>query len=437
MYVKNVSLRKIRGFKSLRLDFTPRDDLYAGLTVITGSNGSGKTTLLRAIAASLLGPNVATALQGSFKYWVSAGETRGTIQTEIVPSRGADRFEPPRVPFQPFPVSLQVSGKAGEDPRVSDGGAKIHSSMKHDPRYAGPWGTSQLGWFCAGYGAFRRLSRGERSATEAAPIPARSRPFNSLFFTGTTLNECEAWLKDLDYRSRYSPESGIGAKELLQSTMRFLNDGLLPGGLQISRVDPDGAWLARADGTELPLAEMSDGERTSLALVMDILRHMETAYGGRGLFGILNGRTVVTQPGVVLIDELDAHLHPEWQLEIGPWLKKAFPKIQFIVTTHSPMICQAADKDSLYHLQPSDEPEGVRIEGKDYQETVSSRPNDIYTGPAFKLRQLRPSDEEERRQEFAQLSAKKASVPLTPAEIARFNDLAAAIADNRLDDDDA
>ena len=47
--------------------------------------------------------------------------------------------------------------------------------------------------------------------------------------------------------------------------------------------------------------------------------------------------------GVILIDEIDAHLHPAWQKRIGFWLKAHFPNIQFIVTTHSPFICQAAD----------------------------------------------------------------------------------------------
>ena len=218
--------------------------------------------------------------------------------------------------------------------------------------------------------------------------------------------------------------------------MQFLNDGLLPDGLRISRVDPDGAWLARDDGKELPLSEMSDGERTSLALVMDILRHMETAYGVRSLRHP-RWPDRRSSAGGCIDRRVGGTFTRNGNLRIGPWLKKAFPKVQFIVTTHSPMICQAADEDSLYHLQPSDEPEGLRIEGRDYREIVSSRPNDIYTSPAFKLRQLRPTDEEDRRQEFAQLSAKKASVPLTTAEKARFHDLAATIADNHLDDADA
>ena len=52
----------------------------------------------------------------------------------------------------------------------------------------------------------------------------------------------------------------------------------------------------------------------------------------------------VARIGVAPIDEIDAHLHPAWQREIGFWLKQCFPKGQFIVTSHNPMICQAADQ---------------------------------------------------------------------------------------------
>ena len=77
---------------------------------------------------------------------------------------------------------------------------------------------------------------------------------------------------------------------------------------------------------------------------LDILRHLINVYGLTDLTGRdTDGKLFFMRSGVVLIDEIDAHLHPEWQREIGFWLKRHFPNIQFIVTTHSPIICQAAD----------------------------------------------------------------------------------------------
>jgi predicted ATP-binding protein involved in virulence len=73
--------------------------------------------------------------------------------------------------------------------------------------------------------------------------------------------------------------------------------------------------------------------------------------------------------GVVLIDELDAHLHPTWQRQIGSWLKSCFPNLQFIVATHSPFIPQAADDCGLYILRSSPKEHAVQIE----QEQTSVR----------------------------------------------------------------
>jgi hypothetical protein len=63
-----------------------------------------------------------------------------------------------------------------------------------------------------------------------------------------------------------------------------------------------------------------------------------------------DNQTTITPPGVVLIDEVDAHLHPTLQTRIGEWFTTYFPNIQFIVTTHSPLICRAAETGSIWRL---------------------------------------------------------------------------------------
>jgi len=81
---------------------------------------------------------------------------------------------------------------------------------------------------------------------------------------------------------------------------------------------------------------------------------------------------------VVLIDEIDAHLHPEWQREIGFWLRRHFPNIQFFVTTHSPIICQAADPNGLFVLpEPGSEQEPHALSDEDYRKIIASRPDTI------------------------------------------------------------
>ena len=61
---------------------------------------------------------------------------------------------------------------------------------------------------------------------------------------------------------------------------------------------------------------------------------------------MLTGKHIISLPGVVLIDEIDAHLHPTWQTRIGQWFTKYFPNLQFIVTSHSPLICRGCVDES-------------------------------------------------------------------------------------------
>ncbi|MBF0260757.1 MAG: AAA family ATPase [Magnetococcales bacterium] len=86
---------------------------------------------------------------------------------------------------------------------------------------------------------------------------------------------------------------------------------------------------------KLPLSYLSDGQRSMLAMVGDI------AHRAAKLNPHLGGRVLLETPGVVLIDELDLHLHPRWQRRVIEDLRKVFPRIQFICTTHSPFLIQS------------------------------------------------------------------------------------------------
>jgi predicted ATP-binding protein involved in virulence len=87
----------------------------------------------------------------------------------------------------------------------------------------------------------------------------------------------------------------------------------------------------------LRIEQLSDGEKCTLALIGDLARRLSLANpaGGKPLEGT----------GVVLIDEVELHMHPKWQREILAKLKKTFPNIQFIITTHSPQVLGEIDSD--------------------------------------------------------------------------------------------
>lgn len=105
--------------------------------------------------------------------------------------------------------------------------------------------------------------------------------------------------------------------------------------IEINYNDVDRGWI------KIPLEQLSDGYRCALSLIGDIAYRMAT------LNPQLAGNVLTETEGIILIDEIDLHLHPEWQQHILSDLTDTFPKIQFIVTTHAPAIINSIPNGSL------------------------------------------------------------------------------------------
>jgi hypothetical protein len=117
----------------------------------------------------------------------------------------------------------------------------------------------------------------------------------------------------------------------------------------------------------------------------------------------------------VLIDEVDAHLHPTWQREIGVWFTRLFPHIQFIVTTHSPLICQAAT--TVFRLPtPGTEEVGQRITGTDFVRLRYGNVLEAYGTEAFGRGVTRSEESKEMLERLAELNLKELEAGLTKKE---------------------
>lgn len=117
--------------------------------------------------------------------------------------------------------------------------------------------------------------------------------------------------------------------------------------------------MATSDnGKILPFRMLSEDVRNMLAMVADI------AYRAATLNPHLKADVIEQTTGIVLIDEIELHLHPKWQVRVVEDLRRTFPKIQFIVTTHSPFIIQSLHNGKLINLNssPPSEYEGRSIE---------------------------------------------------------------------------
>jgi hypothetical protein len=425
MYIGKVILKNIRGFADLTFELARPDGSYAGWTVFTGDNGSGKSTLLKAIAVGLAGKDVARALQPSFKGWIRDGSTdEASIQLEIIRRAEDDSLAAGgRAPShsKSFPAKLVLHNGGRETTLQSI----IPIEKQNQPNYSTPertiWSNDAKGWFACGYGPFRRVFGASPEATRQMVAPSTER-FVTMFQEAASLAEVDQWLRNLNHKAL---ENRVAEKEQLELLLEILHDELMPNQIVVDRVDSDGLWLKDRNGVQLSWEEMSDGYRAALALLTDILRHLISAYGTEDLTERVDGTLRIKRSGVVLIDEVDAHLHPEWQREIGFWLKRHFPNIQFLVTTHSPIICQAADPNGLFVLpEPGSATPPRALTEQEYKKVIASRPDTILLTAAFGLQNTRSPRAVDGRAVLAGLQAKRrAGAKLTRDELTKEKQL--------------
>jgi hypothetical protein len=407
MYLKQITIKNIRGFETLDFELARPDGTFAGWTVFTGDNGSGKSTLLKAVAVGLLGKDIARSLQNTFHRWMRDGSApdEASIQLEVVRIEEDDGLtvggQKPGSESFPAKIVLKNGGKEiAIQSVIPPGKPKTYQTPDRTI-----WSSDASGWFSCGYGPFRRVFGASPEATRQMVSPTTGR-FVTMFQEAASLAEVDQWLRLLDHKKL---ENKHAEADQLALVLELLRDDLMPNRISVDRVDSDGLWLKDRNGVPLAWGEMSDGYRAAAALLSDILRHLIAIYGLDGLTEKTpEGKTVIKRSGVVLIDGIDAHLHPEWQREIGFWLKRHFPKIQFLVTTHSPLICQAADPNGLFVLpEPGSDAKPHPLSDEDYRKVIASRPDTILLSPAFGLQNTRSPRAVAGRAEFAKLEAKK------------------------------
>lgn len=396
MHVARIQIENIRGFREVDLDLRRPDGSLAGWTVLAGRNGSGKSTLLRAVALALVGRETSHKLVQSFKGWIRYRQEAAEVFLAVRGSR--EEILPAGLKWLTAP-----HGEPQSEPAFGEivGDDESHHRLLRE----GPWSGRTKGWFLAGYGPYRRLTGHARDAQELMRGPDQVARLVSLFRDEASLIEVVEWLTQIYLRRL---EARPGAADLENDVLRLLNDGLLPDGANVQRVDSEGLWIEQ-QGALLPLEALSDGYRTVAALVMDLARHLHQEFGELNLHEVTNGKTShleIRHPGVVLIDEMEGHLHVSWQKQIGFWLKQHFPNIQFLVTTHSPFICQAADHRGLIRLSaPGEDRPAEHVSERLYHTVVNGSADDAVLTELFGLESPYSDKSEELRHQVAELEA--------------------------------
>ncbi|MFZ4813323.1 MAG: AAA family ATPase [Phototrophicaceae bacterium] len=354
MHIQSAKIENIRNIESFEMTFSEGEAL-AGWHVLIGDNGSGKSTVLKALALGLMDIGNLGALRQDWNTWIRDGQDSSKI--ELVLDR--DSYRGQATLFYSPTLSVKITR--------FDGIAKVEGG---NYEFLG----NGSGRFSAAFGPFRRLSGGSTEYEKLIRSNPRLSAHLSIFGEDIALTEAISWLVNLNYRRL----EGHPAGELLVPLQNFINQsGFLPNDVKLSKISSDGVTFTDSEGITVSVESLSDGYRSILSMTFEIIRQMTLAYSLDAIFPT-DDHTVIELPGVVLIDEVDAHLHPEWQRRIGTWFTEHFPNVQFIVTTHSPLVCQAAVKGSIWRLPaPGSGKVGYRVD-KDNPETAEEWKRLVY-----------------------------------------------------------
>lgn len=390
MYLKQLTLGNYRCFESLQIDFHPE------LTVLIAPNGSGKTTVLDAARVALW-PYVKGFDLGS-----QAGKS-ATIQiADVRLAPQADGNMEPQLPSRIEAVGIwetESTERTWEQRRervkpgtntLGDAGAKqltaFASQLEQQVRSASGTvtlplvsylGTSRL-WFEG-----RFTSTAEDVVLDTSDYSRSSGYLNCLAYS-SSFKAFTAWY---GWIFRSYREEQIRAVEqgrpLDETGQRFATviavitravDTLVSEttgwhGLEYKASQQQQLVMHHAQFGSMPVDMLSDGVRNSIAMVADL------AFRAYKLNPHLGTDAALETPGIALIDEVDMFLHPSWQQTIAGALRRAFPRLQFIVTTHSPQVLSTVRRENIRVLGP--DPSGNIIATEPIARTYGEPSGDV------------------------------------------------------------
>ena len=321
MIVTDLRLVDFRAIKAAEFRFQP------GFNLIVGVNGVGKTSVLDALSVCLSAVvKRANKLRSRVEAF-SANDIRigaGVMTVECDVRIGKQKHS--YLVHKPRESSTPQKKKAGMPREQVHETPKKATFMGEPPAFAS--GTEPGGRPLAVLFSTRRAEPSERDPGKAVAGGDIAGAFGDAFANRELrIGEFGAWLEVQESMRSERPAAGRALDDCEEAVRRFL-----PGyaNLRLGGEDSPQLLIDR-DSTTIPVQQLSDGERGILSLVLDLTRRLAQANPN------------FTDPAseaeaVVLIDEIDLHLHPKWQRQIVHNLTKTFPRCQFIATTHSPQV---------------------------------------------------------------------------------------------------
>lgn len=328
MYIEALHLKDFRNFVEEELsllhpDKEGGDGEWPNINLLLGPNGSGKTTILRALGIGLLADFMPRFLS---RFLIRAEPGNGSLEEALIR------------------VTLKLHREDGQGKPVVTRSAHVHRQRgifpgdNDDGNFEAIFEEHSPGFFMVGFGASRWTpvaSQYDIPEARNQKNHPRYQRIASLFEDNFGLMPFEAWLRS----------------EMFERPHRFakvvdLINLLLPPEIKmvnlLGSVAGDEKHILFEDekGIRLPLNALSDSYRSYLAWMGDMVYHLASCCPDDRAFNDF--------PGVVLVDEIDLHLHPKWQQEVLSKICKGLPRIQFVVTSHSPLVASTLPARNIF-----------------------------------------------------------------------------------------
>ena len=419
IYFSALELKNVRCFgKRQVLQLADDQGRPAQWTLLLGDNGVGKTTLLQCLAWMRPVPYFGTGEEEESPKEIqpaltdeendvlaallrAGSEVTLELKASVTIGRslpGDDTVQSAREPIgDAIEIGITMKGADGrlqelEPHRATD--ENIDTALIEPPLFA--------------YGAARHMGKSNLDNEELAD------PLASLFSSSIELYDAEERLLDLDYLELKNDKHQMRLQRIKQVFAAVLPD--VSGEDSIKILGPKAREdFGEAGGVrfttpygEVPLSGLSLGYQTTLAWVLDLAIRLNKYYP--------DSENPLAEPAIVLVDEIDLHLHPRWQRQIMADLTQHFPKIQFIVTAHSPLIVQSATDANLVVL--GEEDGRVKIENQPHF-VEGWRADQILTSELFGIHSRSPYFEKLIKEQYDLLD----KTERTPEEELRLREL--------------
>lgn len=342
MWIKKITIANYKAIREMNIKFQP------GMNLLIGDNGVGKTSILEAITVAF--GDFINGMSGVAKKGISPSDVR--IDTKMISdaSQGIVHFTPITIKTL---FDTEEGEKKGEVTRRDETGkSKTRFIGKEISDYANKKTNNleeKLPLFC--YYSTSRLAPPKREDLGTASknkLNDRRCGYIGCMENNLDIKSLKAWCLKMEmaaFQQRKEIAEYKAFKEIVSDFMSQMNELEEKPQISYSRAFEDIAYTQ--NGETIPINYLSAGYQSLLWMVMDMAFRMAILNPGERLLNKCEG--------IILIDEVDMHLHPKWQWKIAEALKRSFPKVQFILATHSPIVISSCKDATLLEINQNQE----------------------------------------------------------------------------------